>query len=929
MNYGSSSNGEGGPSMPTPPQIQMPKIPIRLWLIGAIALSIFWLFNSGITLYTDWLWFQAVGFVQVFSTSLMARVVIFLAVALSFALFFLLNTYIARWLVKRNTLFFSDEALVAQRVVGQVTWGVALMLAWLVGVAASANWLTVLQFFNRVSFGISDPIFGQDISFYVFSLPLMRFVQGWTVLVLFLSLFGAAGIYLLEQRNNLEEGRVVILSHVQLHLSILGALIFLAFAWGYWLDAFDLMYSERGVVFGASYTDINVLLPGLRILMGLAALSAVLLILNIFMQRSTLPLLAIFIWLIGGFIARGIVPGVVQRFVVEPNELNRESAYIDYNIEYTNQAYGLQDVREWDFDTFTPLTAADLEGNVDTLSNVRLWDYRPLLQTFRQLQTLRLYYTFNDVDLDRYMVDDQYRQVAISARELDKGQLQSPTWINQKLQFTHGYGVVMNPVNEVTEDGLPNFWIKDLPPKSSISMPIERPEIYFGENASDYVFVNTREKEFDYPGEGDKTIYAHYEGEGGVTLNSYLKKIAFALRLGDSNIILSRDIAPQSKILLYRQIRERAREIAPFLHYDHDPYIVVGDDARLYWILDAYTTSSLYPYSERVGNQFNYIRNSVKVVIDPYSGSVTFYLFDPADPLAQTYARIFPGIFLPAEQMPETLKKHIRYPEDLFAIQADLYLTYHMKDANVFYNKEDLWAIPNETFSGNMQPVEPYYIIARLPGGQDEEYILFQPLTPHNKDNLVAWLAARSDGEHYGELVLYRYPKQELVFGPLQIEARIDQDPEISAQFSLWDQGGSGVIRGNLLVLPLGKSLLYVEPIYLQAESGRIPELKRVIVASGDQVIMADTLAEGLIELIGGMRPSVLDEIAAPADAESKDAASDAPAVDQSVRQLAESASAHYEAAQEASRSGDWAKYGAELDALEADLNKLLEAIEE
>jgi len=435
--------------MPTPPQIQMPKIPVKLWMIGAIVLAVFWLFNSGITLYTDWLWFQAVGFAQVFSISLIARVIIFFAVAVSFALFFLLNAYIARWLVKRNTLFFSDEALVAQRVVGQITWGVALVLAWLVGVAASANWLTVLEFINRVSFGISDPIFGQDVSFYVFILPLMRFVQGWTVLVLFLSLFGAAGIYLLEQRNNLEEGRVVVLPHVQLHLSILGALIFLMFAWGHWLDAFDLMYSERGVVFGASYTDINVLLPGLRVLMGLAVLSAILLVVNIFIRRNALPLLAIFIWLIGGFVARGVIPGIIQRFVVEPNELNRESPYIDYNIKYTNQAYGLQNVKEWDFDAFEPLTAADMEDNIDTLSNVRLWDYRPLLQTFRQLQTLRLYYTFNDVDLDRYTVDEQYRQVALSARELDKGQLQSPTWINQKLQFTHGYGVVMNPINEV------------------------------------------------------------------------------------------------------------------------------------------------------------------------------------------------------------------------------------------------------------------------------------------------------------------------------------------------------------------------------------------------------------------------------------------------------------------------------------------------
>jgi len=917
------SGSERGSNVPTE---DIPRIPRRFWLTAIIIFVVFVSFSRVVQLYTDWLWFRAVQFDQIFTTELTTKVIAFLVAAVVFVILFLANTTIARWLVKRNTVFFSDDAVVAQKMVTYVVLIFALLLAWLVGSTASANWLTVLEYLKQVSFNIADPIFGMDVSFYIFTLPLMKFLQGWLVIVLFLSLFGAAGIYLLEQRDNLEEGRFVLLPYAQLHLSIVGALIFLAFAWGHWLDGFGLMYSDRGVVFGASYTDINVVLPVLRIMMGVAALSALLLVINIFIRKNVFPLAAIFIWLIGGFLLRGVVRGAIQRFVVEPNELQREAPYIANDIKFTNQAYNLTQVQETEFNNLKNLSSAELENNTDTLNNIRLWDYRPLLQTFRQLQELRLYYTFNDVDLDRYTINDKYRQVAISARELDKSQLQSPTWVNQKLQFTHGYGMVMNPVNEVTTEGLPNLWIKDLPPQSSIDLAVSRPEIYYGESTSDYVFVKTNEREFDYPGEGDKSVYTHYEGLGGVPMDSYLKRLAFAYRLGDSNIILSRDITNASRIMLHRQIQTRIRTIAPFLRYDDDPYIVAGDDGRLYWIQDAYTISNLYPYSARTAGQFNYIRNSVKAVIDPYNGTVNFYLFDPNDPLAQTYNRIFPGIFKPASEMPETLRSHVRYPEGLFKIQVNLYQTYHMKDPNVFYNKEDLWAIPQENYSGNTQPVEPYYVIARLPGETSEEFLLFEPLTPHNKDNLVAWFAARSDGEHYGELVSYRLPKRELIFGPLQLEARIDQDPGISAQFSLWDQGGSQVIRGNLLVLPLGNALLYVEPIYLQAESGRIPELKRVIVASGDQVIMAKTLAEGLAQLLGILTGQELTVPIPGAPPSTAAPVTSSPAT-QTARQLAESASAHYDAAQQALQQNDWATYGAELDQMKSVLDQLLQVL--
>ncbi len=897
----------------------------RTWAIISVVFVVFVMFNRVIALYTDWRWFQSINLAQIFTTEFSTKIIAFLIAAVIFIILFMINIAVARWQVKRDTIFFSDESIVAQKMVSVISWSVALLLGWLVGSTASGSWLTILEYIKQVPFGISDPFFGLDVSFYIFTLPLMKFAQGWLVIALFLSLFGAAGIYLLEQRNNLEEGRLILLPHAQLHLSIIGALIFAAFAWGHWLDAFGLLYSDRGVVFGASYTDINVVLPILRVMMGVAGVSALLLIVNIFVRKNKLPMAAIFLWLVGGFLLRGVAPGVIQRFVVEPNELNKEAPYIEQNIKFTNIGYNLNNISERSLDNLKTVTAAELDANLTTLDNVRLWDYRPLLQTFKQLQELRLYYTFHDVDLDRYTIDGKYRQVAVAVRELEKSQLQSPTWINQKLQFTHGYGMVMNPVNEVTPEGLPNFWVKDLPPQASVDLPITRPEIYFGENTTDYVFVKTNEREFDYPGEGDKSVYTNYEGTGGVPLNSYLTRLAFALRLGDSNIILSSDITNDSRILINRDIQTRVRTIAPFLRYDEDPYIVVADDGKLYWIQDAYTTSNLFPYSERISGQFNYIRNAVKVVIDPYNGNVSFYLFDENDPLAQTYARIFPGVFKPASTMPESLKAHVRYPEGLFKIQANLYQSYHMLDPNVFYNQEDLWAIPQENFSGNVQPVEPYYVIAKLPEESDEEFILFQPLTPHSKDNLVAWMAARSDGEHYGELVIYRLPKQELIFGPLQIEARIDQNPEISSQFSLWDQGGSQVIRGNLLVLPLGDTLLYVEPVYLQADSGRIPELKRVIVASGDQVTMANTLADALTKLLQGENASSVAETPQGSyETPAQTPADGSQALSEDVRQLAEQASAHYDAAQQALQNNDWATYGSELEQVKILLDQLV-----
>ena len=914
----------------------------RFWVIAITLFVIYLLAQFGVGLYTDLLWFQHLNLQNIFFTAFNARIAVGLAVAIPFALIFFINTWLARRLSIHNVLFFSEDVLVSQKFVLWAVIGVTIFVGWVVGVGASSRWLQVLEYFNQHSFGLVDPIFQMDVSFYVFSLPFFKFVQQWLVAALFMSTLGAVAIYALAQQNNLVEGRIVILPHVQLHLSILGALIFLAFAWNHWMSLFDLMYSPRGVAFGPSYTDINVSMPALWTMVAVAIVAAVILLLNTFLRRPTLSLVAVGMWLLVNVIGNGFLPTIIQRYVVEPNELVREQPYIENNIRFTNIAYGLDKIKERDFADLEPLTLAAVEANQTMLQNIRLWDYRPLQQTYQQIQAIRLYYQFLEIDLDRYEIDGEIRQVALAARELDVNQLQNPTWVTEKLQFTHGYGVVVNPVNEVTGDGLPELWVQDLPPKSAVDLPVERPEIYYGEADTDYVFVGTNIQEFDYPS-GDQNEFTNYTGSGGVMMDTYFKRLLFALHLADANMLLSNEFTNQSRVLLNRQIQRRALEVAPFLSYDRDPYLVVGNDGRLFWVQDAYTTSRLFPYSQPVANSgqiinasrgTNYIRNSVKLVIDAYNGSMTFYVIDEEDPLLQTYQAIFPTLFTPFNQMPEWLQAHLRYPEGLFRVQSGLYQTYHMRDVNVFYNKEDLWQVPNETFEGGTQPVEPYYVILTLPGEEGDEFTLIQPFTPNNKDNLIAWMAARSDVPNYGELVVYRFPKQELIFGPLQIEGRIDQNPEISSQITLWDQGGSEVIRGNLLVLPIENSLLYVEPLYLRAENGQIPELKRVILASGDRIVMEETLSESLASLFaeGEFIPAAAEttvdseESSVEPTAENEtDATIVTPALSNDIAELAQEASERYSTAQEALSRGDWAAYGEELKRMEVILDKMVE----
>jgi uncharacterized membrane protein (UPF0182 family) len=693
-------------------------------------------------------------------------------------------------------------------------------------------------------------------------------------------------------------------------LLILIALLLMVQAGGYVLDSFDLVYSTRGAAFGASYADVYAGLPALRILAVASLIVAGLCITQ--MNRSGFGFMMIGLGVLAAIHILGLnlYPSLLQRFRVVPNEVEAEREFIQRNIRFTRLAYGLDQVESKDFPAEENLTLADLKHNELTIKNIRLWEHRPLLATYAQLQEIRTYYKFVDVDNDRYRLDGNYRQVMLSAREISHQHLPSRIWINEHLTYTHGYGLVFGPVNQVTAEGLPEFFVKDIPPVSSDAIKVTRPEIYFGELANDYVFVKTAARELDYPS-GDQNIYTTYEGRGGVPIASFWRKLLFSAHYATLRIALSRDITHESRILYHRQIQERVTKIAPFISFDRDAYLVIAQDGRLFWIIDGYTSSDRYPYSEPMRRQGkNYIRNSVKAVVDTYNGSVDFYLSDANDPMILAYAKIFPELFKPLNKMPEDLRAHIRYPQDLFTIQARMYATYHMQDPQVFYNKEDLLSIPRRSIDGREREIEPYYTIMRLPGETREEFILLLPFTPNKRDNMRAWLAARSDPPHYGKLIALDFPKAKLVYGPKQIDARIDQDTFISQQLSLWHQRGSQVIRGSLLAIPIEKSLLYVQPLYLAAETGSLPELKRVIVAFGNQIAMEETLEESLQRIFGG-RPTKEPTQAA------------APQLEKGDKNLAQQALEHFQRSQELLRQGNWAGYGEELKKLEALLREM------
>lgn len=935
--YGQDEADDGRP--PTPPRTertaQPPESRRTAWLV-AILVLIFLSFNWIVRTYTDWLWFRELSYVSVWLTQFFWRVGLFLiGLVVSFAILGL-NWRVARQRAIQTTPPMQPQLL---KIPGAewVIWGVAAFLALGFASGMASQWEAFLLYINRVSYGISDPIFNQEVSFYLFVLPIYQFLQSWLSSLLFLTVGGVLLLYVGNNLPGIQQGRwrPQTIPALRQHVALLLFFLLATWAVGHWLGMYQLLYSQGGAVPGVTYTDANARLWALRAQLLFMALAALVALLNVF--RFTLrPLLATGgLWLLATIVLGGLYPGLLQRYVVEPNELERERPFIANNIQFTRLAFDLDDVTIRPLGSVEPLTEEVLgdEQTATILRNIRIWDYRLLQRTYEQLQALRPYYQFSEVDIDRYRINGELRQVMLAARELNKANLNNPTWVNRSLEFTHGFGVVMNPVNETTSEGQPRFFIQDLPPVSVIpDIQITRPEIYYGELMPDVVFVSNTRPSFSYPS-GTENVSTIYEGTGGVPIDSFLKRAAFALRLADANVVLSDEIDSNTRAMLYRTVRERVSKIAPFLSLDRDPYIVVREDGRLFWILDAYTISDKFPYSTPAQPGLNYIRNSVKITVDAYNGTVTFYLVEPDDPIIQAYAGAFPSLFQPLSAMPEDLISHLRYPETLFKLQTQQYLAYHMTDERVFYNQEDLWRIPNEIFDGKEQVMEPYYVIMPLPGSNEPEFLLIQPVTPAGKTNMIAWMAARSDPPNYGELVVYELPKQELVFGPLQMEARIDQEPQIAQQFSLWDQSGSRVIRGNIIVIPVGESFLYVEPVYLLSATSALPELRRVIVATDSRISMQPTIGQSLAALLREAPGQIL--IADDGDILAGEIIEQpvvtppttSPVVvplDGSMEELILAASRHYQAAEQAQRNGDWATYGAELDALEQVLEQLL-----
>ncbi|MFN2484450.1 MAG: UPF0182 family protein [Candidatus Limnocylindria bacterium] len=872
---------------------------------------------------TDLMWYDSLGMRQVFLTRLAAQLGWFVAGTLLFAVVALASALAARRLAPRVPVrrigAFEIPDVARPAMIAIVV--VAVLLALAFGASWGARWEQILLFANGGSFGRSDPNFGVDVGFYVFELPFLRFIQSWAVTTLLVVIGLTLAVYAVGTMR----WQFHLTAPVRAHLSILGALLLVAIAAGYQLDILELVYSDRGIggaMQAVSYTDANAQRPAYFILTFVALASAALLLANIWFRTLWMLVLALGAWLGLSLIVGGIYPAAVQRLQVVPNELAVERPFIERHIAATRDAFDLDAIDERSFTGEAPPTRALFEAEDATLRNARLWDYRPLLVTFGQQQILRQYYEFVDVDIDRYEIDGEERQVMLSGREIrtEKLNASARTWTNERLVFTHGYGITAVPVDAVTPEGQPDYLVSGI--NREPDLPVGEPRIYFGQATDSYVIVDTTTDEFDYPLE-ERSVTTSWQGDNGIGLDNLLARLLFAFRFGDVNLLISNQLTSDSQVLFNRQIEDRLAEIAPFLEFDPDPYLVSAG-GRLVWIADAYTISDRYPNAQPLTEVYpgvNYLRNAVKATVDAYDGSVHFYVADPDDPIIAAYERIFPGLFEPLDAMPEELLAHIRFPEWLFRAQNEAYLLYHVtadeQGAATFYNKDDVWAIPEQQFGVDSigTPLEPYYVIMRIPGEEEAEFVLIEPIVAARRPNMVAWVAARSDGEHYGERISFRFPSDSTTLGPAQVQARIDQDSTISAQFTLWNQSGSSVVRGNLLVLPMGDSIIYLEPIYLQSTTSSFPEFKRVILVSQTRVAFAPTLEEALRQLLG--------EAAVPPPEEGN--GNEPPPGD--VAALVERAQELYDQAQEALTQGDLATYDARLEELDRVLNRLADLV--
>ena len=918
-------SGDGEDSLPPPPDmgtfeglpgwaVLMAKATIALTVLGLVYLVLDFVRSA----YTDWLWFSNLGLRSVFSTVLYTRISLYFVgfAASAAAIYF---AYRAAWRASWGPTVLPFSLLATTWIKRSIITGAAIMGAIIVlsfAAALADRWEAFLRFWNSTEFGIDDPQFGNDVGFYVFTLPMLHTIQGWLLGLTIVVLVTTVGLYLLIYSargiNPVMTGRA------KVYLGIIGAALMVTIAAGHFLDTYETLFSSSGAVTGATYTDVNARIPALYLLTAIALLAAVIMAVAVrvanLRDAMRMIIAAFSLWAIAGLAAGIAWPLLVQRFAVEPSEFEREERYIERNIEWTRLGFDLDGVLEVPYKVRDDTLARDIAANPETINNIRLWDPRPLRDVYNQEQHLRLYYDFLDVDVDRYTVDGKYRQVLLGTRELFQAGLDdtAQNWINRKLIYTHGYGVAMSTATGFTEGGQPEYVLRDIPVRDESeagSFEVTQPRIYYGESfgldssvlgdpalpggdiTDDEVIVNTSERQFDRPADdpgGLPVFLDGYDGAGGVPLGSFWRRFIFGWEFEDVNFVFSSAMRDDSRVLYRRSVRNRVSTVAPWLELDDDPYMVVSDGG-LYWIQDAFVTTDRFPYSRTIqvvqssGDSFrsrtvfdrplNYIRNSVKVVVDAYNGSMIFYTLelDKPDPVLGMWRNAFPSLFTPIDQMPTGLREHIRYPEELLEAQADVFLQYHMTDPREFFLKEDQWELGQEVIGATVdaeQPdgrdgrrvVDPYYVIMKLPGEDREEFVLVLPFTPQDKPNLVAWMAARSDPGHYGDVIVFEFDKAQIFNGTAQVEARIDNDPAISEQFTLWDQSGSNVIRGNLLVIPIGESLLYAEPIYLQADSLAFPELKRVILATNDDVVMEETLDDAVRAILGGARPDRTDD---------------------------------------------------------------------
>jgi uncharacterized protein len=901
-------------------------------------------FARGIAgLYTDYLWFDSLGFTSVWAGILGTQLTLGIVFAAIFALLAWANFVIADRLAPPVRPPGPEEEALAplhyvlfrrQRLVRAA---VALVPAIPFGTAAAGHWNDWLLFRNHVSFGVDDPQFGRDVGFYVFQLPFLSFLADWIFAAVVVATLIAAAAHYVNGGIRLQAPGPVVTPKVKAHLSVLLAVIALIKAGNYFLDRYELLLSRRGVIRGAGYTDVNAQLPAIQLLIAISLLAAALLLYNSRHRGWRLPAIAVGLWVLVSLLAGTVYPAIIQRFRVEPAESVREAEYIGRNIAATRAAMGLADVAVRQFAYDESLTGANLIENADTIRNVRLWDPRVLQRTYQRLQEVRTFYRFNDVDVDRYMIDGQYTQIVLSAREINPDSLPSDTWENRHLAFTHGYGAVLSPANAVTSDGQPDFLVQNIPPQGRPA--IDEPRLYHGEGIGGFAIVNTARDEIDYLREDGTAVTTRYDGRGGVGIGSITRRVAFALRFGDINPVISTFMTSDSRILYVRDIRDRVSKLAPFLHYDHDPYPVVLD-GRITWVIDAYTTTDRYPYAQRADNNrleqrsglrhdFNYVRNSVKVTVDAYDGDVTFYVVDPDDPIAAVYAKAFPKLFTSGDQVPQALRAHFRYPEDLFRVQTNMWGRYHISDPNEFYSQSDRWNVAQDpgTAAGaavQIDPatgarsegrMDPYYLLTRLPDEQDTEFLILQPFVPFSEDDsrreLSAFMIAKSDPDQYGKLEVFVMPRDRQVDGPAIVNARMNQQPEVSEQITLLSRAGSEVLLGNLVIVPVEQSLIYIRPLYVQATGANaVPELKKVIVAYGGRIVMANRLQDALVAIFGTAPETLEDD---PDDPGAPGAPPDGSPIDDEARRLFAEATRAFTEADAALRAGDPVRYATKI----------------